>query len=111
MTDSALPSVPRHRQLPIAVILGANEIAPAGQPVLAVFSLFEAVRSPVYVSAGGTIRPDGQISKNLSSPFAKNILVFRKTKSVLYPRRPVPQRGGSRSSRTRGGMRWPRWRA
>jgi hypothetical protein len=68
MTDSALPSVPRHRQLPIAVTLSANEIAPAGKPVLAVFSLSEAVRSPVYVSAGETNRPDGQISKNLSSP-------------------------------------------
>src|SRR3982074_3116302 len=54
--------------------------------------------------------PDGQISDSpvtcLSSPFCKNILVFRMPKSLLYPRRPVPQRGGSRSSRTRGGMRW-----
>ncbi|SHG65018.1 hypothetical protein [Bradyrhizobium erythrophlei] len=93
MTDSALPSVPRHRQLPIAVILGAHEIAPAGQPVLAVFSLSEAVRSPVYVSAGGTNRPDGQISKNLSSPAAKNILVFRRPKSALYPPPSRPTEG------------------
>jgi hypothetical protein len=54
MTDSALPSVPRRSQLPIAVILGTNEIASAGQPVMAVFSLSEAARSPVHVSAGGT---------------------------------------------------------
>ncbi len=27
---------------------------------------------------------------------------------LYIPRRPVPQRGGSRSSRTRGGMRWTR---
>ena len=40
--------------------------------------------------------PDGQITKSLSSPFAKNILVFRRGKSLLYPRRPVPLRGAFR---------------
>ena len=101
MTDSALPSVPRHRQLPIAVILGANEIAPAGQPVPAVFSLSEAVRSPVYVSAGGTTRPDGQISKNLSSPFAKNILIFRSSESLHIFAVPS-HRGAARDRHGRG---------
>jgi hypothetical protein len=48
-------------------------------------------------------RPDGQISKNLSSPLRKNILIFRKRKSPYNPRRPVPtKRGVSRSSRTLG---------
>ena len=42
----------------------------------------------------------------LSSPLCKNILLFRRPKSLLYPRRLVPSRGVSRSSRTRGGMRW-----
>jgi hypothetical protein len=59
------------------------------------------------------LRPDGQISDalcalpvRLSSPFRKNILIFRNSKSVYIHARLVPQRGGSRSSRTRGGMRW-----
>src|ERR1700676_881902 len=54
--------------------------------------------------------PDGQISKNLSSPFCKNISVFQKCKPDYMICRPVPLRGGSRSSRTRGGMRWTRMR-
>jgi hypothetical protein len=48
-------------------------------------------------------RPDGQISKNLSSPFRKNIRISRKRKSAYNPRRPVPtKRSVSRSSRTLG---------
>jgi hypothetical protein len=106
MTDSALPSVPRHRQLPIAVILGAHEIAPAGQPVLAVFSLSEAVRSPVYVSAGERTDPTGKSAKTCPAP-PRKIFWFSEDPNQLYIRpRPVPQRGGSRSSRTRDGMRW-----
>jgi hypothetical protein len=54
--------------------------------------------------------PDGQISKNLSSPFRKNISVFPKLKSGYMICHPVPQRGVSRSSRTREGMRWTRQR-
>ena len=50
--------------------------------------------------------PDGQITDSLSSPFRKNILIFRRRKSVYIHHRPVPQRGGSRSSRTRDRMRW-----
>ena len=42
----------------------------------------------------------------LSSPFCKNIRIFRTRKSPYIQRRPVPQRGGSRSSRTRDRMRW-----
>jgi hypothetical protein len=50
--------------------------------------------------------PDGQITEpspiGLSSPFRKNILIFRSRKSVYIAYRPVPQRGGSRSSRNAG---------
>ena len=42
----------------------------------------------------------------MSSPEAKNIPLLALLKSTLKIRRPVSQRGGSRSSRTRGGMRW-----
>jgi hypothetical protein len=49
------------------------------------------------------IVPDGQISKNLSSPFGKNISVFPKCKSGYMNSHPVPQkRGVSRTSRTSG---------
>src|SRR6202035_435501 len=43
------------------------------------------------------ICPTGSCQKSLSSPFCKNILVFRRPKSVVYlsPSRPT-QRGGSR---------------
>jgi len=33
----------------------------------------------------------------LTSPIGKNILVFRKSKSVLYPRHPVPHGGALRN--------------
>jgi hypothetical protein len=42
----------------------------------------------------------------MSSPFCKNILIFRRPKSVYNPAVPSHRGGGSRSSRTRGGMRW-----
>jgi hypothetical protein len=38
-------------------------------------------------------QPDGQISKNLSSPFCKNILIFRSRKSLYIRSRPVPLEG------------------
>jgi hypothetical protein len=40
--------------------------------------------------------PDGQISKNLSSPFRKDVSVFPKYKSGYMIRRPTRERGGSR---------------
>jgi hypothetical protein len=59
----------------------------------------DKVGSPVhmgrYQQAGGDrahLQPDGQISKNLSSPFCKNILIFRRPKSLYIRSRPVPQR-------------------
>ena len=58
--------------------------------------------------------PDGQITparKNLSSPRAKNISLFPKSKiSRMFATVPPHQRGVSRSSRTWGGMRWTRSR-
>jgi hypothetical protein len=47
--------------------------------------------------AGGDPLPGGQISEPpvtwMSSPFCKNILIFRRPKSLLYPPHPVPQEG------------------
>jgi len=59
------------------------------------------------------IRPDGRISEGLSSPLAKNILVFRRRKSPYICRRPVPNRGAARDRHERGagcGGRWRCWR-
>ena len=56
-----------------------------------------------------TKQPDGQISKSLSSPSEKNIPLNPSGKSALRPARLTRQEGRSRSSRTRGGMRWTRW--
>jgi hypothetical protein len=44
----------------------------------------------------------------LSSPFRKNILIFRRRESLYIRPRPAPHEGRSRSSRTWGGMRWTR---
>jgi hypothetical protein len=44
---------------------------------------------------------NGQISKNLSSPFCKNISVFQKGKSGLQARCPVPARGAFRDRHER----------
>src|SRR3984885_14732058 len=41
-------------------------------------------------------------------PSAKIFWFTSEPNHLHIPRRPVPQRGGSRSSRTRGGMRWTR---
>jgi hypothetical protein len=47
--------------------------------------------------------PDGQITQSLSSPFCKNILIFRRPKSGLYLSPSCPtQRGVSRTSRDVG---------
>jgi hypothetical protein len=56
--------------------------------------------------------PDGQIRSASDCPLSS--LLFKKIPFRAYPKsnlelpRPVPQRGGSRSSRTRDGMRWTR---
>jgi hypothetical protein len=52
---------------------------------------------------------DGQITQTLSSPLHKNIPLSPSGKSALPARAISPdERGGSRSSRTCGGMRWTR---
>jgi len=56
------------------------------------------------------INPPGKSPKPRSSPLAKNILLFRNRKSVYVKTVSPDERGGSRSSRTCGGMRWTRWR-
>jgi hypothetical protein len=61
-------------------------------------------------SIRGLICPSGSLRNFVSSPLRKNILLFRKRKSAYIHPRLVPQRGVSRSSRTRGGMRWTRQR-
>jgi hypothetical protein len=43
---------------------------------------------------------------NCPAPFAKIFCFALYPNQQYIPHRPVPQRGGSRSSRTRGGMRW-----
>jgi hypothetical protein len=40
-----------------------------------------------------TNQHDGQITQNLSSPFEKNILIFRIGDSDYIPRHPVPEEG------------------
>ena len=47
-----------------------------------------------FARAQPILLPDGQISKNLSSPVCKNILIFRNRKSLLYlpPSRPTEGR-------------------
>src|SRR6202163_4382038 len=59
------------------------------------------------------ICPSGGLLKGLSSlisDFPKNILVPTHPKSILELSLSHPQRGVSRSSRTRDGMRWTRQR-
>ena|ERR1700736_2623248 len=58
---------------------------------------------------GRFVEPD-QSDASSPAPFAK-IFPFPLDPNQIYkPRRPVPTRGVSRSSRTRGGMRWTRQR-
>jgi hypothetical protein len=56
--------------------------------------------------------PDGQITEFPVQPPLQKYSAFPVGQiiSTSSPR-PVPQRGGSRSSRTRGGMRWTRMRS
>jgi hypothetical protein len=48
------------------------------------------------------------LSTPLSSPFCKNILIFRRPKSLYIRSRPAPQRGVAQRHETRSGMRWTR---
>ena len=54
------------------------------------------------------INPTGKSLKSLSSPSRKNIPLTPSGKSVTLICASHPMRGGSRSSRTCGGMRWTR---
>jgi hypothetical protein len=53
-------------------------------------------------------QPDGQITQNPVQPLPQKYSDFPKTRITLYPPRPAPHEGRSRSSRTWGGMRWTR---
>ena len=58
----------------------------------------KASTHPTFLPDGLFDLPDGQITwaiyrPPVSSPFCKNILIFRRPKSVYIPSRPVPQRG------------------
>jgi hypothetical protein len=46
-----------------------------------------------FVRFPSRILPDGQISKFLSSPFRKNILIFRRPNQLYILCRPVPLEG------------------
>jgi hypothetical protein len=62
----------------------------------------EDVRFWAYSRSGRQIRPDGQITPSvvlLSSPFRKNILIFRNTKSLYISSRPAPYEGRCATSR------------
>ena len=48
----------------------------------------------------------GGFSTPLSSPFRKNILIYRSSKSPNNSRRPAPWRGVAQRHETRSGMRW-----
>jgi hypothetical protein len=54
--------------------------------------------------------PDGQISKTCPAPFQKIFRWSRRANQRYRSRRPARERGVSRSSRTRVGMRWTRQR-
>ena len=56
--------------------------------------------------SGPTGKSPAQFGEGLSSRFCKNIPIFRTRKSPHKSRRPAPQEGRSRSSRTWSGMRW-----
>src|ERR1700722_8557439 len=55
---------------------------------------------------GGQERQPHQGDLGCPAPIAKIFPFPSDANHLLIPRRPVPQRGGSRSSRTRDGMRW-----
>src|SRR6266404_3634577 len=56
------------------------------------------------------ICPSGKSPISCPAPFAKIFCFPLYPNQIYIPRRPVPQRGGSRSSQARGGMRWTRQR-
>jgi hypothetical protein len=61
--------------------------------------------APQKMSAGDL--PDGLSWNSRVQPSFKKFLPLRPGRNIFRtPRRPTPQRGVSRSSRTRGGMRW-----
>jgi hypothetical protein len=70
--------------------------------------LLRGARKDKSMRADATQQPDGQISKNLSGPWLKNIPLNPSGKSALPTRPSHPMRGALRTSRTRGGMRWTR---
>jgi hypothetical protein len=68
--------------------------------------------SPAMTARGtGFCHPTGKSPGRFSAPpvqpLVKKYSDFPKTQISSYIRRPVPPRGVSRSSRARGGMRWP----
>ena len=68
----------------------------------------EPARENQFIEPFQQIYPTGKSPKSPSSPLGKNILIFRSRKPVYIPPVSPDERGGSRSSRTRGGMRWTR---
>jgi hypothetical protein len=60
------------------------------------------IRKNVAKQPVGQISVQPRFEKYFASPFGRN--------SSIDSNRPTPQRGVSRSSRTRGGMRWTRQR-
>jgi hypothetical protein len=73
------------------------EVAPSDLPTGP-----EDIRYSGYSRSGWQMRPDGQISPYnvlLSSPFGKNILIFRKAKSPYINSRPAPCEGRCATSR------------
>jgi len=73
-------------------------------------ALLRLVRKRKLALRPATKRPAGQITRKTVKPSAKNILLFRNNKSDYILIIPSDERGGSRSSRTCGGMRWTRRR-
>jgi hypothetical protein len=60
-------------------------------------------------AAAATKQPDGQITQNPVQPLSKKYFAYPVGQiSALAPPVSPDERGGSRSSRTRGGMRWTR---
>ena len=65
-----------------------------------------AFENEAWVGVSLTGKSPGGLSTPLSSPFCKNILVFRNGKSVLYRAVPLHWRGVAQRHETRSGMRW-----
>src|ERR1700694_4750359 len=103
---------------------GYGSLRPQGRPAE---RLYEATTASTYGSiqsyaiamprvgrAGRTFRllicPTGKSPISCPAPFAKIFRFALYPNHFYIPRRPVPQRGGSRSSQARDGMRWTRQR-